>query len=88
MSPLEEIKHFLIVYDVDRGEATVTSFGTDYEAALVTYSEREREAREHGEEDDVDIVLVGADSIETVRKTHSSYFELRAGSGFDAYLPA
>jgi len=84
----EDIRHFLIVYDVDHGEATVTSFETDYEAALEAYSEREREAREREEESDVDIVLVGADSIETVRRTHSSYFELRSGSGFDQFLPA
>lgn len=88
MSPVEDIKHFILVYHLDRGEADVLSFGTDYDAALDAYSEREREAREKGEEDEVDIVLVGADSIETVQKTHSSYFELRPGSGFDQYLPA
>lgn len=85
--PVDEIKHFILVYRLERAEADVTPFGTDYEAALEAYSEREREARDKGEEDEVDIVLVGADSIETIQKTHSSYFELRTGSGFDQYLP-
>lgn len=82
----EEIQHFLLVYDLAHSEAEVTEYGGEYELALAAYSDRERAARENHE--DLDIVLVGADSIETVRRTHSSYFELRVGSGFDSFLPA
>jgi len=71
MSP-NDIQHFLVVYEVTRGPATVEEFGNDYEAALAAYTEREHEYRER---DDVDIVLLGADSLETIRQTHSSYFE-------------
>lgn len=35
--------------------------------------------------DDLDIVLVGADSLDTVKRTHSSYF--RGGKDFESLLP-
>ena len=36
--------------------------------------------------DDLDIVLVGADSLETVKRTHSSYFE--TDETLESLLPA
>ena len=39
--------------------------------AMTAYVEAERE---HYKTDDIEIVLVAADSIETIRTTHSSYF--------------
>lgn len=71
----EDIQHFLVVYDVLLSVAAVEEFGTDYERALEAYSERERE---HRLDPAVEVVLLGADSLDTVRKTHSSYF-LRPG---------
>lgn len=71
MSP-DDIKHFLVIYDVTQGPATVEEFGRDYDAALAAYTEREHEYRDRA---DVDIVLLGADSLETIKQTHSSYFE-------------
>ncbi|MEX2448946.1 MAG: hypothetical protein WD404_09430 [Solirubrobacterales bacterium] len=41
MSP-DEIKHFLVSYDLDTGETEVESFGTDYDAAQAAYAEAER----------------------------------------------
>lgn len=79
-----DIQHFLIVYDIPSGKAQVRDFGTDYEAALEAYAEIEGEMRERG---DLDIVLVGADSLETVKRTHSSYFGDRAET-FESLLPA
>lgn len=79
-----DIQHFLIVYDIPLGKAQVRDFGTDYEAALEAYAEIEGEMRERG---DLDIVLVGADSLETVKRTHSSYFGDRAET-FESLLPA
>lgn len=38
-------------------------------------------------DDDLDIVLVGADSFETVKRTHSSYFGDTAET-FESLLPA
>lgn len=78
-----DTQHFLIVYDIPAGKAKVRDFGTDYEAALEAYAEIEGEMRER---DDLDIVLVGADSLETVKRTHSSYFA--TAETFESLLPA
>jgi hypothetical protein len=77
-----EIKHFLIIYDIPSGAARVRSFGTDYDGAQAAYAEIEGEMRDR---DDLDIVLVGADSLDTVKRTHSSYF--RAEKSFESLLP-
>lgn len=71
----EDINHFLVVYDVARSVAKVEEFGTDYDGALAAYAEREAEFRL---DPAVEVVLLGADSLDTVKKTHSSYF-LRPG---------
>jgi len=71
----DEIKHFLVIYDPTTRKTTVKSFGTDYDAAQAAYGEAEQT---HGLGTTLDIVLLGADSLETIRQTHSSYFE---GSG-------
>jgi hypothetical protein len=73
MSP-DEIKHYLISFDPSTGHADVRSFGTDYDAAQAAYAEAEEADGLGGS---LDIVLVSADSLETIKQTHSSYF----GSG-------
>jgi hypothetical protein len=78
-----DIRHFLIVFDIPTGKAKVRDFGTDYDGAMEAYAEIEGEMRGR---DDLDIVLVGADSLETVRRTHSSYFE--TDETFESLLPA
>lgn len=78
-----DIRHFLIVYDIPTSKASVRDFDTDYDAALAAYAEIEGEMRGR---DDLDIVLVGADSLETVKRTHSSYFD--ANETFESLLPA
>jgi hypothetical protein len=70
MSP-DEIKHFLVVYDPATGKVDVRSFDTDYDAAQKAYAEAEQA---HGIETKLDIVLLSADSLETIKQTHSSYF--------------
>lgn len=67
----DTIKHFLLTFDIGRETADVQSFGDDYEAALVAYDVVEEE---HRHDPQIEVVLLGADSIETLRKTHSSYF--------------
>jgi hypothetical protein len=39
-----DIKHFLVVYDVEGGSAEIREFGTDYDAARQAYAQIEREA--------------------------------------------
>jgi hypothetical protein len=78
-----DIKHFLITYDLKAGKAMVQTFGEDYDGALAAYAEAEEEIRG---DDSLEIVLVGADSIETVARTHSSYFHTE--ETFESLLPA
>jgi hypothetical protein len=70
MSP-EEIKHFLVIYDPRGGKTKVRPFGTNYEAARVAYAQAEQE---NGLSEERDIVLLSADSLKTIKQTHSSYF--------------
>jgi hypothetical protein len=82
MSP-GDIKHFLIVYDIPSAHADVRPHGTDYDAALEAYEQAEQEVRDRS---DVEVVLLSADSLETIKRTHSSYFTPR--ESFEALLPA
>jgi hypothetical protein len=70
MSP-DEIQHFLVTFDPSTGSTDVRSFGTDYDAAQVAYAEAEQADGLRGS---LDIVLLSADSLATIEKTHSSYF--------------
>ena len=70
MSP-DEIKHFLISFDPETGDTAVRSFGTDYDAAQDAYAKAEQA---NGLDSKVDTVLLSADSLATIKKTHSSYF--------------
>lgn len=67
----DEIKQFLLVYDVANESLEVTEFGTDETAALDAYEAAEAL---HRNDDNFDVVLIGSDSIETIRTTHASYF--------------
>jgi hypothetical protein len=78
---VDEIRHFLVVYDVQAAKATVEEFD-DYDAALSAYGSIEK--KNFGR-NDLDIVLLGADSLETIEKTHSSYFMTTEG-GFEQFL--
>jgi hypothetical protein len=64
-------RYFLITYDLKAREVQVEDFGTDFTAAAGMYSVLEERYQEN---DGVEVVLVGADSIETIHKTHSHYF--------------
>lgn len=70
MSP-DEIKHFLVIYDLATGETEAKPFGTDYDAAQAAYAEAERA---NADDEKLDIVLLSADSLATIKQTHSSYF--------------
>jgi hypothetical protein len=77
MSP-DEIQHFLVIFDPATGRVEVQRFGTDYDAAQAAYAEAEQA---NGIEAKLDIVLLSADSLDTIKQTHSSYFQ-----GGDAHL--
>jgi hypothetical protein len=75
--------HFLLVYDLDR-QALVgdpQEFSSPSEAA-VAYAELEQQ---HRHDSNLEIVLIGADSLDTIRSTHGNYFDGKrkaAGSRF------
>lgn len=64
-------RYFLLTFRVADRSVNVEDFGADETAATDAYSRLEREVGDGG---DVEVVLVGADSLENVRKTHSHYF--------------
>ncbi|WP_138417958.1 hypothetical protein [Sinomonas gamaensis] len=69
---MSAIKHFLLVFDHAKNELVKNlEFGSDVDGATRCYGEMERKYRDSHA---VDIVLVGSDSIETVKVTHSNYF--------------
>jgi len=70
MSP-DEIRHFLITLDPDADETRVKDFGSDYGAALAAYAAAERA---NGINPRLNSVLISADSLATIERTHSSYF--------------
>jgi hypothetical protein len=81
MSP-DEIRHFLITLDPDMDETMVEEFGTDYSAALAAYAEAERA---NGINPRLNTVLISADSLATIKQTHSSYFR-KGGTSFKELL--
>ena len=63
---------FLIVYDHDaRKQISLEEFRNTTQA-VKAYNEREEQYRDNHR---LEVVLLGADSIEAIRVTHSNYFE-------------
>jgi len=78
------LRHFLLIYDLSAGHLVEQlDLGEDGEAAAAEYSRREAEYRDR---DGFEIVLVGADSIETIRQTHAHYFNGNGDRAFDELL--
>lgn len=77
------IQHFILVFDHSKGRLTDNplQFGEDSKNALAKYSELEREFRDNS---NMDIVLIGSDSLDTVKVTHANYFDGTAA--FSKYL--
>lgn len=67
---------FLVVADRSNGTGSVADFGTDREAAMAALKAAER----RDVNADVEVVLLTADSLETLKRTHSSYFGASFGS--------
>ncbi len=64
--------HFLLVYDRKAQRLVSEQAYSDPAEALHAYEQMEEK---HRHEREMEIVLVGADSIETVKLTHGNYFE-------------
>jgi hypothetical protein len=63
----------LIVFDHQAARLLAAEpFGTDGDRAVAAYSAKEQEYQDRPM---VEIVLIGSDSLETVKKTHANYFD-------------
>jgi hypothetical protein len=72
------LHHFLLLYNLREGRLErMEDFATDALRATDAYAALEREYRDRRDHEDYEIVLVGADSLDTVKVTHSRYFEER-----------
>lgn len=64
--------HFLLVYDRHQGKLIFQCPYADPVEAVNAYEAMEEQ---HRDDKHMEIVLVGADSIETVMLTHGNYFD-------------
>ena len=72
------VQHFLLVFNHQQGKLVeVVEFGGDSEAAVAAYAAKERELQNDAA---LEIVLIGSDSLETVKRTHANYFQGPAAS--------
>lgn len=74
-----KLLHFLIVWDRDEQRLLTVRRFDDVEEAEAEYARLEGE---HGKKLQREIVLISADSLSTVKKTHSRYFEAEEGAPF------
>lgn len=66
------IRQFLLIIDRERDEMIAQDdYGTDSARAVAAYGEAERKYKDRPE---VDVLLVGSDSLESVKVTHSTFF--------------
>jgi hypothetical protein len=66
------LRHFLLVYDLAAQHLVKQQEFSDGDEAGAAYAALEREYKSC---EDFEIVLVGADSIETIKRTHAHYFD-------------
>lgn len=70
------LSHYLLVYSLRDGKLVhLQGFEHDVDRATDAYAALEQEYRDRDDHDDFEIVLIGADSLDTVRRTHSRYFK-------------
>jgi hypothetical protein len=69
---MSSLVHFLLVYDRTQQRLVLQRPYTSSSEAVRAYEEMEER---HKDDRQMEIVLVGADSIETVMLTHGNYFD-------------
>lgn len=70
---MNKIQHFLLVFDHAQARLIEEQhFLEDGRAALAAYAAKESE---HNGDRNIEIVLIGSDSIETVKLTHANYYD-------------
>ncbi len=69
----QPLQHFLLVFDHAAGRLIdMVPFESDGDAAVRAYAEKEKAYRDA---EQIEIVLIGSDSYETVQLTHANYFD-------------
>jgi hypothetical protein len=66
--------HFLLIFDHDQEKLLTHESFKDSREAVEAYSKAERE---HADAKNLEIVLIGSDSLKTVERTHANYFAQR-----------
>ncbi|WP_208721905.1 MULTISPECIES: hypothetical protein [Rhodococcus] len=79
----DDTVHFLLVYSFDQAKLVHQGEFLDRHAAIRAYDAAERAYRHL---DKFEIVLIGADSIQTVMQTHGHYFASSDDSMFSDFL--
>lgn len=70
----DSLRHFLLVFDHASAHLIqLLEFDTDVNEAMAEYARLEREHMDKA--DRVEIVLIGSDSLDTVKVTHANYFD-------------
>jgi hypothetical protein len=75
--------HFLLVYDLVKQRLVHQAQFTDAREASDEYARLEEQ---HRGDHDVEIVLVGADSLATIKQTHGHYFDGDAPTSASPFL--
>lgn len=74
----DQLKHFLIFFDRSQGEIVRMDVfdedQADEAAAAYTAAEQDHAHEIHGSNPDLEIVLLGAESEQTLMQTHAHYF--------------
>lgn len=76
-------KYFILVYDLRDREVEIEPFNAEFDRAADTYAMLEER---HRDDDTTEVVLVGADSIETIKRAHSHYFAHDPADLFKGFL--
>lgn len=66
--------HFLLIYDHKSQRLVETREFRDREGALATRAYQDAEVT-HRDDPWIEIVLIGADHLETIKQTHGHYFD-------------
>ena len=69
------LKHFLLIFDHDEDRLLSHDEFEDDNEAIAAYEDAE--AR-FDASTNIEVVLIGSDSLETVRETHANYFDATA----------
>ncbi|MCG7582386.1 hypothetical protein [Mycolicibacterium sp. OfavD-34-C] len=80
----DNVVYFLLAFSLDEGRLVCREEYRDRDEAIAAYSAAENRYRPNL--DRFEVVLIGADSIETVMLTHGHYFRQSDNSLFSEFL--